>query len=183
MACPFPPSFFHHWLVVTLQQASAEVSKVKIYLYICHLYVHTCEAKLHCILAGIAFLQLVFSAELNVVWRNQSPSLWFPTTGSGWGLPSSETSHRYSSATYLINLPKQAYAFFTSICVHIALCFILLRPSVVIQQLWNWCCGTGPPNLLVSRNIHGLFWEWEGVLRKTKRKPQTPLLFRATKVA
>lgn len=124
-----------------MQQASAEVSKVKIYLYICHLYVHTCEAKLHCILAVIAFLQLMFATELNVVWRNESPSLWFSTTRRGWGPPSSETSHRYSSATYLINLPKQAYAFFTSNCVHI--CLILHQTechdtTVMKLMLRNW---------------------------------------------
>lgn len=127
-----------------MQQASAEVSKVKIYLYICHLYVHTCEAKLHCILAGIAFLQLVFSAELNVVWRNESPSLWFPTTGSGWGLPSSETSHLYLQFGYLLNKSPQTSlcVFHVNLCAHSTLLYFAqtkCRDTTVMKlMLWNW---------------------------------------------
>lgn len=78
---PPPPFFFsHHWLVLTLQQGTAKVSKVKIYLYICRLYVHTCEARLRCIFTVIALLQLLFAAELNLMWKNESLSLWFFAT-------------------------------------------------------------------------------------------------------
>lgn len=147
LAPPFPLLFFffHHWLVVTLQQVSAEVSKVKIYLYICQLYGHTFETRLHCILTVISFSQLLRSwVKLGVEeWKSFTLVLcnlqWLgATVVAPCSAPSSETLHHDRSATYLIKLPKQANAFFTSNCAHpcahTTLLYFAIGPSIAMQQ-------------------------------------------------
>lgn len=125
-----------------MQQASAEVSKVKIYLYICHLYVHTCEAKLHCILAGIAFLQLVFSAELNVVWRNQSFTL--VSHNRQWLGAAFIRNIAPLQFGYLLNKSPQTSlcVFHVNLCAHSTLLYFAqtkCRDTTVMKlMLWNW---------------------------------------------